>query len=372
MTNATRRTGAPLPRRDFVLLPRLSLLTVLVMLGAAELVSRALFTDHETDVCLAPDARLGLSYSPNCDSTVKSFESPEVANHYNECGYRSETSCGPKPAGTRRVVLLGSSVALGYLVPEPETFAALAAHELTRRCGAPVEFQDLGGYLIFWTRVVNRVDDALRLRPDAAVLEVSSYDLERPDPGEGPASSQDAELPADSLLLRIKEVLGASRAWTVVQHFIYQNDDIYLPMYLRSGNKSDYLREPLNDFWRQRLNHYDAMVGTMSDRFHAAGVPMALVFVPQRAQAGLAAQSRPPAEIHPYLLNRALQAIADKHGISFIDATPRIVRSRRAGSNYYPIDGHLNAQGHGVVASAIVDGLIADLPPFRDCRRSTS
>ncbi len=200
-----------MPRRDIFLLPLLSLLTVLTMLGAAELVSRAMFTDHDDDACLVPDARLGLSYSPNCTSSIKSFESLEVVNHYNECGYRSETSCGPKPAGVRRVALLGSSVALGYLVPEPETFAARSAHELTLRCAAPIEFQDLGGYLIFWTRVVNRVGDALTLKPDAAILEVSSYDLERPDPGEGAASPNDPSPVPDSLLLRIKGMLDYSR-----------------------------------------------------------------------------------------------------------------------------------------------------------------
>ncbi len=153
----------------------------------------------------------------------------------------------------------------------------------------------------------------------------------------------------------------------MIQHFLYQNDDIYLPMYLRSGNKSDYLRAPLNAFWQGRLRSYDAMVGTIADRFHAAGVPMALVFVPQRAQAGLAAKVDPPTGIHPLLVNQVLRSIADKHGIAFIDATTSIARSKRVGDNYYPIDGHLNGQGHAVVASAIVDGLIADLPLFQGC-----
>ena len=356
-----------LPRRDLFLLPLISILTVLVILGGADLYSRLAYGSQENDACLIPDARLGLRYKPNCTSHIKSFESPWVTNHYNGCGYRSDASCGPAPAQVRRVVLLGSSVAMGYLVPEGDTFSERSSEELSRRCGAPVEFQNLGGYLIFWTRVLNRVDDAIRLKPDAALLQLSTYDLERPDPGEGIAAGYQPVPPPTNLLVKLQDFLKSSSAWPVAQHYMFQNEDLYLTLYLRSGSKSAYLRKPLNAFWQDRLDQYDLMLGKIADRFHAAGVPLALVFVPQRAQAELAAKDKPWPNVYPYEVNQELQRIAMKHGVPFIDTTQAVSAAADINDLYYAVDGHLDSAGHRLIAPAIVDGMIADLRPFRDC-----
>ncbi len=357
-----------LPRRDLFLLPLISVLTVLFMVTAAEMVARAAITTQGDDACLVSDQRLGLKYKPNCVSKIKSFESPWVVNRYNACGYRTDAPCGPAPAGVRRLALLGSSVAQGYLVQQADTFATRTAEALTQRCSAPVEVQDLGGYLVFWTRVVNRVDDALALKPDAVMLQVSTYDLERPDEGEGAVTGQITGPRKDSLVLQLHDIVNGSAAWGVVQHFLFQNVDLYLSLYLRSGNKAAYLHKPLNPFWRGQMDHYDQMVGAIADRFHAAGIPMALVFVPQRAQAELAAKSSVPSDIHPYVINQELARIAARHGVAFIDTTAAVTSAPSVTSLYYAVDGHLDGRGHIRVAPAIVDGITADLPPFQDCR----
>lgn len=362
-----RAPAKRLPRRDIFLLPLISLLTVLVMLAGADIAARMLFTTDEKDVCLVPDDRLGLRYRPDCTARIKSFESPWVTDHYNDCGYRTDASCGPAPAGVRRVVLLGSSLAMGYLVPEPDTFAARSARDLTRACGAPVEIQNLGGYLLFWTRILNRVDDALKLKPAAGLLQVSTMDLERPDPGEGAVGQNEGEPPTTNLLLKLKDLLGQSRAWQVAQHYMFQNEDLYLSLYLHSGSKSAYLREPLSPFWQDKLRAYDVMLGKIADKFHAAGVPLALVYVPQRAQAIVASKQPEMPGLHPYQLDRRLAEIAAKHGVSFIDTTPAVARAPKITDLFYPVDGHLDGAGHTLIAPAIVGGMIADLPPFQDC-----
>ena len=357
-----------MPRRDLILLPLISVLTVLVLLGAAELIARATYTSQENDSCIVPDSRLGLRYKPNCTSETKSFESPWVTSHYNECGYRSDASCGPAPNNVRRVVVLGSSIAMGYLVPEQDTFAALSAEDLSQRCGGPVEFQDLGGTLIFWTRVLNRVDDALRLKPDAGLLQISTFDLERPDPGGGAVTNHESDQKSDNLLLRLQAMARASVAWQVAQHFMFQNEDLYLPLYLRSGSKSAYMREPLSPFWLEQLDHFDVMLGTIADRFHAAGVPLALVFIPQRAQAAFAKEDGQWPNVHPYMVNRALEQIAAKHGVPFIDTTQTMAKAANVTKLFYAVDGHLDAAGHTLIAPVIADGMIADLAPFRGCK----
>jgi GDSL-like Lipase/Acylhydrolase family len=342
-------------------------MTMLVMFGMAELVSRAVFTSREYDACLVPDARLGLRYKPDCTSLTKSFESPWVTYHYNECGYRGEASCGPVPPGVRRVVLLGSSLASGYLVPEQQTYAARSAEELSQRCGAPVQVQNLGGTLIFWTRVVNRVDDALRLKPDAALLQISTYDLEHPDPGEGPENGSHDVVESKNILLRLQDFLKETRTWSIMQHYLFQNEDFYLSLYLRSGSKSAYLRDPLSSDWQARLRAFDGMLGKIADRFRQAGVPLAVVFVPQRAQAGLAANTKRPQDVHPYLINQALQKIAASHGSAFIDTTQTIADSKNVTDLYYAVDGHLDGEGQTLIAPTIVNGMVAALPPFRHC-----
>ncbi len=361
------RASAHLPARDLILLPLIAVMTVVAMVGAAEITSRIVFTSQENDACIVPDARLGLRYKPDCTSVTKSFESPWVTNHYNECGYRGDASCGPVAPDVRRVALLGSSLALGYLVPEQQSYAARTAEELTQRCHAPVQIQNLGGTLIFWTRVVNRVDDALRMKPAAGLLQISTYDLEHPDPGEGAENGSNDAAQTRNILVKLQDVLKQTRTWSILQHYLFQNQDFYLSLYLRSGSKSAYLREPLSPEWQARLQAFDTMLGKIAGRFHAAGVPLAVVFVPQRAQAELAAEANRPAEIYPYLINRALAKIAAEHGAAFIDTTETIARSDDVTGLYYAVDGHLDGKGQMLIAPPIVDGMIADLEPFRDC-----
>ena len=86
-----------LPRRDIVLLPLISMLTLLCMLAGAEVITRIVWPEQIVNSCQVPDPSLGFRYRPNCSSTMKSAEGPWYTNDYNECGYRSAASCGPVP-----------------------------------------------------------------------------------------------------------------------------------------------------------------------------------------------------------------------------------------------------------------------------------
>src|SRR5438309_415013 len=88
-----------LPRRDFVILPLLSVLTVAVMLGGAEVATRLAMPQKSVDECLVPDPVLGHRPLANCVSHTKSAEGEWVENRYNDCGYRADSSCRPPPDG---------------------------------------------------------------------------------------------------------------------------------------------------------------------------------------------------------------------------------------------------------------------------------
>ena len=66
---------------------------------------------------------LGDRALPNCTARYKAGEGPWAENSYNACGYRTEHPCGPKPPGSFRVALIGSSTSMGYLIPYQQTFA---------------------------------------------------------------------------------------------------------------------------------------------------------------------------------------------------------------------------------------------------------
>jgi hypothetical protein len=85
------------------------------------------------------DYMTGFREKPNCTALLKSPESPRVAHTFNNCGYRTVEPCGPKPPGVIRIALLGSSIAEGYLVPYPDTFAVQAAGVLTSHDHRQVE-----------------------------------------------------------------------------------------------------------------------------------------------------------------------------------------------------------------------------------------
>jgi hypothetical protein len=121
---------------------------------------------------MMPDNLPGTRFRPDCTSRVKAAEGPWVTNRYNECGYRTPQSCGSKAADGVRIAVLGSSISQGYLVPYEQSFAARDATLLTQNCRKPVEFQNLASIGFIWNRLADRVDDAIALHPDAAVISI--------------------------------------------------------------------------------------------------------------------------------------------------------------------------------------------------------
>ena len=55
---------------------------------------------------------------------------------FNSSGYRNNADFGPKSPGTYRIVMVGTSVAAGFRVPQGQTIGALLPAELSRRTGA--------------------------------------------------------------------------------------------------------------------------------------------------------------------------------------------------------------------------------------------
>jgi len=371
-TTTTTIATRGLPKRDLWLLPLISVTTLLALVIVAEMGARIAWPEEKANSCAKPDSALGYRFRADCTSTMKSAEGPWYTNEYNDCGYRSAQPCTPVPAGTRRIAIIGSSIAEGYLVPYPDTIGARLAQDLSRRCGAPVEVQNLGGMGYFsGHRPLLRLEEALTLRPNAVVLVLTPFDLET-----GIMEEEEDLTPAGPvvnhlgirgrLFIHLKE----SRAFMMAQHFRFRDMAVYLPLYLNYGDKADYLRPPFTPPWQERLRRLDERLGQWSERAHAAGVPLSIALIPQEAQLVLMAQHAPPPGVDPYALPAAIAAIAARHDVGFVDTSDVLKTQASPELLYYQVDGHLSGDGQPLAAKSIARWFGAGL--FSACQAAPS
>ena len=185
MTKST--TGDPeiskepkLSRRDWILLPALSLLTIVVMVVSTETLARRSFGVSTTslDSCLVlNDPATGVRGIPNSVCLEKIPETQLVEYKFDCAGYRNGKPCGPKPPGAYRIALIGSSIAMGNRVPIEQTFATLLPEELSRRVGRQVELYNYAMAFGFPRNTALRFNDVLATHPDLILWVVSSIDV---------------------------------------------------------------------------------------------------------------------------------------------------------------------------------------------------
>lgn len=372
----SRFESARLPKRDFLLLPLLSLLTVLVLFGVSEVVTRVLWPAEYSSACLVADPVQGYRFKPNCTVRGKIPESPWITYHYNECGYRSADSCGPKPPGTIRIAILGSSMSQALHVSYDDAFFSRAAVSLGRLCDRRIDVQNLGVPGSSPAYADRHVQEALALNPDVVLYMVVPYDLNQPIlprglselAGPALAVSTDAIQPPVSPLNRLEHFVIQSRTLLVAQHFVFQNRETYIRAYLMYGDKADYLRQPFTPVWQRRFADLDVTIGDIADRLRHAGVPLVIIAVPSRAEAALLTSSELPEHVDPFAFGRAIQMIAARHGAGYVDLMGPISRIPNAEDLYYAVDGHLTSEGHAVIAAALSQKLQdGSVPAFSHC-----
>ncbi len=360
--NALEPQTRSLPRRDYILLPLISLVTVLLVLAVGEFGARILYPVNTLDSCLLHDPVLGVRFQPDCSSRIKLPETDWVSNRYNACGYRSDAPCGPKPADTLRVALIGSSIAFGMYVPYQDSIGAVVAKDLTAACGQPVEVQNLASEYVFWDLLYQRFKLALTLKPDAVVVVAGPTDVmyanDRID--------QHLDAPKPELLTRIRNVFGDLRLRVVAQHVLYGDADFYLSLYRNSVVKTLYMRNPLGDFVKAHLTAFENLLA----KFHATQdgkpVPVLLAYVPQRAQVGFAASPNPPPGIDPYAMDRALAQVAAQAAVGYVDTTPDFVANPEQMDLFLRSDGHTAKRGDVVIGHSIARAMHT-LPAFEHC-----
>jgi hypothetical protein len=369
---------ATLPKRDYFLLPLISLATILLIFGLSELLTRVIWAEHKEGSCTVVDPVAGDHFKPNCTIRTKNAEGPWTTYQYNECGYRSATSCGPKPPGTIRIAILGSSVSQALYVPYEQTYFARTASDLSRSCNHPVDVQNLGVPGSSPIYAYRRLPEAMALKPDVVFYLLAPFDLEqRIDPQElaarnNPTRDESSTKSAVQLTLspmkRMQQTLVESRTVLVAQHFLFQNRDTFLRMYMLYGDKADFLRQPLTPAWQQRFADVDLIIGDMSDKLRAAGIPLVVIPVPSRAEAALLSSRELPPHVDPSAFGHQIESIAAKHGADYVDLMQTFSDIPNSENLFYVVDGHATPEGQQVIAHVLSKKLLdGDIPAFAHC-----
>jgi hypothetical protein len=383
---------AKLPPRDWILLPLISLLTIGLLAGATEMIARRMFSRSTTSLynCLVlNDPSTGTRGIPGSVCWEKIEEAQPVEYRFNSSGYRAGIEFGPKSADTYRIVMVGSSFAMGYRVDSEKTFGALLPAELSQKTGRKTELYNeaMAGSGGSPRSVSLRFNDALAAKPDMILWILTFWDISHvttimPDDGmpvdrrpggtirrlvkealakKPPSEAMRAlsDVPLDVLRVRWE----ATRSCFMLRHFLNEGQSQYLRSYLMQPDSSiGFLREEPSAEWQSWLRESDSYAMELAARAKTAGVPLVAVLLPDRGQAAMISMDQWPNGVDPYKLDDELRAIVEKHGGIYIDILPGFRTIPNPERYYFPVDGHPTAEGHKKISDLLATALAGVVP----------
>jgi hypothetical protein len=384
-----------LPRRDWVLLPLLALLTAFLLLLSMKSVANRTFATSgnlQKDCISFKDAARGAHGIPNTTCWDKLSETKRIDYTFNNCGDLAGFPCGPKPPGTYRIVMTGSSFVFGLGVPRDKTFAALLPAELSQITGRTIELYN-EGLLFKHPHVVDvNFDEILAQKPDLILWVLTPYDVEEastllPPRTHKPAGAPGAEagflgrvkynvrssfagksFPEGARALWNKEFAQFSGGLTAVmlQHYLYKSQSQYVKAYLMGGEgnrDTAFLMTDPTATWQNNVKAFDGYLGSIEDQAKAAGVPFVGVMVPQRGQAAMISMGHWPSGFDPYKLDNEMRSTVVSHGGTYLDILQDFKTVPNPEQYYLPVDGHPDADGHAMISAFLAKALTSGAIP---------
>lgn len=380
-------------------------LCLLAVEGAARWVAaRAAVPDapsHESPIA-RHHPRLGWENFPGGSQHLVRSEF-DVTITFNEHGLRGPDRPYEKPAGTRRVLILGDSFAAGYYAEEPETVRARLEALLNEASptGAPVEVLNAGtpGYSTDQEYLLY-VDRGRRYRPDVVLLLFFCNDLyfnTTPDGTGGEPKPYFDLLSATEVVLRNVPVPERSdvasgpdvpphppvSAWRgsmalglLAQRTMRGNPPLHrrlaewgLVPPLSPDPPLDFLpfayhgrqeRWSVDDMW----NRTRAILGKLAGAVNEDGARLVVAYVPARFEVNDEAwrwiQSRYDPE-RPWNRDAVIERLArilEPLSLAPLDPREPLRRAERSAEPaYLALDGHWNARGNGIVAELLAPRL---------------
>lgn len=371
MTQNNFPDGA-LPRRDWLLLPLVVVAVTAIFLGTAQFVAVRVFAERGDEGCRSTERPGPPRHTPNCQFQYKMPEGALVTYRFNECGFRSQAPCGPKPAGTLRVVLMGTSLTLGLGVSNEETFADRLQQQLNRICTRPVEVENMGALTRF-NGLPDFAHDALALSPDIIVLTVLPFDLEQ-----RAVVAHQRKIEKQGILGRINggwhDLALEMRQIAFVraaQHLMLLNRQFLYKTYLNGTGSHELMSVPPPPDGERKYAEFAKMLAALSAGLKGSGVPLIVMTAPNRVAAAMVSEHSALPGNDPYQFGRIIGDIAVRNGALPLDATPEFANIPNAEKLYFPVDNHPTGAGHAVIAQALVDRLTdGSIPQLSACHVS--
>lgn len=354
-------------------LPRLALVVASLALTLLALEAVVRFGLNEGSAFLLKDAIIGQRYRPSTEEHVYVPSSDRVVHRsFNHLGFRGPDRQREKPAGTRRVALLGDSFTASNGIDDDRTLDAVLERLLVDGTGEPWEVLNFAvdGFstaqsLLTWRHF------GRDFAPDVVVLcffngnDVSDNDRRftsapRPyfsldDDGElvfHPISEVSARLSGwlgehSHLYVWQKRRFGQLRAWR--NHKPGQPPGVV-----------KFLDADPPPLVRQSWALTEKLVAVLADEVAAAGAAFVLVSIPDVVQVRDAAWEDARRLVDPAMAPRLrrdlpeqrLAAVARERGILFVPLLEAL-RARAQEEDLYFADGHWNAAGIRVGAERI-------------------
>jgi hypothetical protein len=402
--------SASLPRRDWLIIPLLIVLTIVVLVSALESVARHAFTESKTTTlaCLVlDDLHTPVHAKPNSVCSQKIFESGLTEFRFNECGYRTGLACSAPPANTFRIVLLGSSLAEGMWVPVEQTFATRLPEEISQITGRKV---DLYNEAMQWgtPRSVDlRIGDVMKIKPDLAFWPITPWDIENVNlrlpyiPGKQEEDNGDVTInnaiqhqPAPQGLWqkfiaayrkngsisavleakwrRIVQPLSETRTVFLIKHELYKSQNQFLKHFVMDGESAGFLNKETPADWKQHLDDFDRYMEDVSGQLKAANIPLVVTLLPHRSQTDMVSMGEWPANQDPYRLGDQIRKIAEKHGAIYFDSLQDYRDISSPDRYFFPVDGHMNAGGHRVLSDILAKKLTSGIVPELQSKQTST
>ena len=376
-----------LPRRDWILLPMLGLMTICILAASLELVGWLIFHTPfgGPAPCIVFNSSVGMRGIPNSVCREKAAESEPVEYEFDNWGYRAGMDWRPRRPNTYRIVMTGSSFAMGSLVKRESTFAALLPIELSKRTGRKVELYNEG---LSWQTPQNVAlgfNNVLTAQPDLIIWILTPWDMDgvanvplgrssssEPEPRWSTIRTVLRTLKSESLPDAAPVIIGAIRTrWDdtesgdLLQHYLYESQSEYVKLFLM-GPPAEFLRTRPDLKFQTSVDKFNDYAADIEGRAKAAGVPLVAVLVPDRAQAAMVSMGRWPAGFDPYKLDREIHSTVSSHGGIYIDILPDFRSIPNPERYYFPIDGHPTAEGHRIIAELLTKALTSGpIPALR-------
>jgi hypothetical protein len=394
-------------RRDWLLLPAVSLLTICFLAFSAEVLSRWLFPETQVGFqnCFATNDPTGdAAVNPDSVCWEQTPESTsKVEYRFNRRGHRAGAELSPKPPGTYRIVLIGSSLTQGLFVPREKTFAALLPTALSMDTGRKVEVYNeaTGGKFRggpYPTQdSAQHFDEVLAAQPDLILWVITPTDVMNfqskqntvsagggtLQQGSRPTITSAKPLPFWRKVIasiakgtfgeRLKARWEETRTSIALRHLLIasESQDDYIQSYLRNGVNANFLVTKPDAKWQMQLQSFDAELAEIAGLARNAGVPLVAVLVPSRPQAAMISKGDWPAGYDPFKLEDEVHTNIVSNGGHFIDILSDYRSIPGPERGYFPVDGHPDAYGHATIfrflakelTSGIVPELKASTPP---------